>query len=642
MPLESPDLDDRTFEDIFEELKSLIPRYTPEWTDYNEHDPGITMLQLFSSLAEVMIYRLNRVPEKNYIEFLRLIGEELMPASPAKANLTFKLKLPAAESSTTTLTIPKGTQVTAKGDDGKDLIFETNEELNSFAALVKKIVVNDTTGHVDGTSLYQTQDAYFYAFGSDPKVGSILYIGFDMPIPAKEVVKLRIELFTKDLPSPGAHCILDERYLFPSVKTNWEYWNGSSYTNLNVLEDGTRSFTKSGDLQFISPDVMSSLLNSPVDTDDKDIFWLRCRLTDGHYEIAPRIRSICTNTVSASNVVTIRDEILGGSDNLPDQSFKLFNYPVLAGTLILHVDEGHGFETWTEVEGFDASGPNDNHYTLKRENGTINFGSGTRGKIPAGGFNNIKASVYRYGGGAAGNVGADTISDLLSTITGVDTVTNPAAATGGRDEETLKEIKQRAPRELRAMDRAVTPTDFETISLGTPGIRVAKAKALELYHPDYPGSKIPGVVTVIVVPYSLEKRPYPSENFIKTVCYHLNKHRLLTTELYVMAPCYEEISVEASIVVDINHGPGNVKLDILNRLSTFLNPLKGGPNGTGWEFGRTLYYSEVFEEILNIPGVARIETVVIKKNGVSLPECRDVEISENSLIYSGVHTVLIQ
>ena len=642
MPLEPPDLDDRTFEDIFEELRSLIPRYTPEWTDFNEHDPGITMLQLFSYLSEIMIYRLNRVPGKNYIEFLRLIGEELKPAEPAKADLTFTLKLPDTEASTKTVTIPKGTQVTAKGEDKEEIIFETDIELNSFAASIKKIAVYDTTGHVDETSLCQTQDTFFYAFGKDAKTGSNLYIGFDKAIPPDEVVKLGIELYTQDLPSVGAHCALNEQYLFPSVTTRWEYWNGSSYAELSVLEDETRGLTQSGDLQFISPPAMASLVNSPLDTDDEEIFWLRCRLTDGHYEIAPRIEAVRTNTVCASNAVTVRDEILDGSDNLPNQSFTLSNCPVLSRTLVLQVDEGRGFETWTEVTDLNASGTRDKHYTLKRENGTVCFGDGIHGNIPAGGYNNIKASVYRYGGGSTGNVAADAISELRSTISEVDTVTNHKAAASGRDEETLEEIKLRAPRELKARNRAVTNQDFETIALGTPGIRVAKAKALELFHPDYPGSEIPGAVTVIVVPYSEDKKPYPSENFIKTVCYHLNKHRLLTTELYVMAPCYEEISVEASVITDVNSSPGNVKLEILNRLDTFLNPLKGGPDGTGWEFGRTVYYSEVFEEILKRSGVARVEKVVIKKNGIPSPECKDVEIAKNSLVYSGEHTIVVQ
>ena len=91
MPLQPPNLDDRRFNDLFEELRSLIPRYAPEWTDHNLSDPGITMMQLFSWLGEIVLFRLNRVPDRNYLKFLQLIGVEQKPTVPAKAELTFIL-----------------------------------------------------------------------------------------------------------------------------------------------------------------------------------------------------------------------------------------------------------------------------------------------------------------------------------------------------------------------------------------------------------------------------------------------------------------------------------------------------------------------------------------------------------------------
>ena len=67
-----PILDDRTWQDIVKETTLLIDEYTPEWTDHNPGDLGITLIELFAWMVEGMIYRLNRVPDKNYIEFLFL------------------------------------------------------------------------------------------------------------------------------------------------------------------------------------------------------------------------------------------------------------------------------------------------------------------------------------------------------------------------------------------------------------------------------------------------------------------------------------------------------------------------------------------------------------------------------------------
>ena len=61
MPLPDIQLDDRRFEELFKDAQRRIPRYTPEWTDLNDSDPGITLVQLFAWLAEMLLYRLNRV-----------------------------------------------------------------------------------------------------------------------------------------------------------------------------------------------------------------------------------------------------------------------------------------------------------------------------------------------------------------------------------------------------------------------------------------------------------------------------------------------------------------------------------------------------------------------------------------------------
>src|ERR1019366_2739236 len=94
MPLVAPNLDDRKFADIVAQAKTLIPRYAPEWTNFNDSDPGMTLVQLFAWMTEILVYRINQVPNLNYIKFLQLLGIELAPAQPALANLTFSLARP--------------------------------------------------------------------------------------------------------------------------------------------------------------------------------------------------------------------------------------------------------------------------------------------------------------------------------------------------------------------------------------------------------------------------------------------------------------------------------------------------------------------------------------------------------------------
>src|SRR5216684_7920057 len=94
MTLKAPNLDDRDFNQLVEEARRIIQNACPRWTDLSPGDPGIVILELFAHLTETMIYRLNRLPEKAYVEFLRLIGVKLNPPVAASVKLSFTLSRP--------------------------------------------------------------------------------------------------------------------------------------------------------------------------------------------------------------------------------------------------------------------------------------------------------------------------------------------------------------------------------------------------------------------------------------------------------------------------------------------------------------------------------------------------------------------
>ena len=92
VPLIAPVLDDRSFEELFAELRNRIPVYTPEWTDHHDSDVGITLLQLFAYLGEGLQFRFNQIPEATYVAFLKLLDTPLRPARAAQALLRFESK----------------------------------------------------------------------------------------------------------------------------------------------------------------------------------------------------------------------------------------------------------------------------------------------------------------------------------------------------------------------------------------------------------------------------------------------------------------------------------------------------------------------------------------------------------------------
>src|SRR5215218_3777592 len=120
-----PKLDDRTFHDIVEEAISMIPRYAPEWTNHNAADPGITLIELAAWMTDLLIYRLNQVPDKNYVAFLNLLGIKLRAPRAAKALTRFTLVEGAAKQR-----VPRGTQVsTPHATEDITVTFETARDV---------------------------------------------------------------------------------------------------------------------------------------------------------------------------------------------------------------------------------------------------------------------------------------------------------------------------------------------------------------------------------------------------------------------------------------------------------------------------------------------------------------------------------
>jgi len=126
MALPAPNLDDRRFQELVDDAKRLVQQRCPEWSDHNVSDPGVTLIELFAWMTDQIVYRLNRVPDRNYVKFLDLIGVRLFPPTAAKADVTFWLSSPQDE----TMKIPVGTGIaTVRTEVVESIAFETIEEL---------------------------------------------------------------------------------------------------------------------------------------------------------------------------------------------------------------------------------------------------------------------------------------------------------------------------------------------------------------------------------------------------------------------------------------------------------------------------------------------------------------------------------
>lgn len=614
MALPAPILDDRKFQDIVSEARSLIPRYCPDWTDHNLSDPGITLIELFAWIVDILLYRLNRVPEKSYIKFLDLIGLRLRPALPARADITFRLSAAQPER----VTIPRGTEVATVRTETQDAVtFATDRDLVIMVPRISHCLISRAaTVFHDYMPVLKAREM-MDVFQKVPQENDALYVGHGANL-AGNTLRLTFEASMEGIG-------VDPR----NPPLNWEFWDGEEgrWRGLKLESDTTGGLNRDGEVILRVPCTCDF-----TEVDGKTACWVRCRVLEVQpkqpaYTASPRVRSVVSHciggAVPASHAFRVSTEVLGRSNGSPGQVFHLQNTPALPRDQgeTVEVEEAGGWRAWQEVEGFSSSGPDDLHFACDSVTGEVRFGPRLRqpdggerqyGTIPPAG-KLIRFSSYRCGGGLSGNVGERTLSVLKSSIPYVAWVTNFEAAAGGTESESLEHAKLRAPDLLKARFRAVTAEDFEYLACQASP-EVARARCLVPKSATDRDTPSPGTVQLLIVPSTaVGDGMIPKELLLlpehvrRKIEAHLDEHRLLTTRLVVTEPDYVWVAVETRVRPKV--ASGRLKAEIESRLYQFINPVSGGAENTGWPFGRDLLASEIHALIQGMPEVGYVEEV---------------------------------
>lgn len=500
-----------------------------------------------------------------------------------------------------------------------------------------------------------------------------VHVGFTLPPPAG-LVSLLVHVLEPALagdPQPYA----------------WDYWGSRGWTGLSV-RDTTAGLRRTGLVQFVgAPDAVAR------DGLGGALYRIRARLKSGLASTAQQFRcgGLWLNAVWASHGTRVERATLGTSNGEPDQTFALVPRGTGASTsapavttaadasafdrvldtvpvgVPVHDGEqvevrewtgrGDGWQAlvagvattdlrfefdprdatvvtavwvrWTPQPNLYRSGPQDRHYSVERATGIFRF-PGVAGRVPAAG-NTIVVS-YVTGGGVAGNVPADSIRELRSSVGLVQSVRNPLPAEGGAEAESLRGARDRGAASLQHRDRAVAASDYAWLARSASA-EVARARAQPLDGPDGAGSR--GFVTVVIVPRSTAPQPQPSAQLVQTVLGHVAGRvpAGIAGGVRVIGPEYVAASVRIDLQPAIIEDAAAIEAQVRTRLAQFLHPLDGGADGRGWDFGASLHLSDVAACVAGIDGVAAVQLLQLLVGGAISGEV--VAVAPHQLLCAG-------
>jgi predicted phage baseplate assembly protein len=316
------------------------------------------------------------------------------------------------------------------------------------------------------------------------------------------------------------------------------------------------------------------------------------------FDLDPSSAVLLANVARASQGETVANEVVGDGDaSVAFPTFALLKKPVT----FLPGDGPHGAQSplkvavggvqWQEVASLYGAGPNDTVYVTRlADDGTLTmeFGDGNTGARQTTGRANLVAT-YRQGASLAGRVGANTLTSLLDSINGVKRVTNPLAADGGADPQTLADARTNAPTTVRTFGRAVSLEDFEDVALASG--EIAKASATWVWT---------GLQKMIFLTVAAQKGARLSPDGLRQLWTALQPHRdpdhPLRIDNFVRVP----ILVAAALTTDPRYDAAAVRAAAFSALAASLS-------FDQLRLGQAIPLSAIYGVLQGVPGVVAVD-----------------------------------
>ena len=412
MPLIIPTIDDRSYQQILSEALARIPVHNPEWTNFNDSDPGVTMLQLFAFMTESLLYRSNLIPDRNRLKFLTLLGIPVQPASSATGIVTFSNTLNPPQ----TITVSSGLQVSAGS-----VAFQTQDGLDVLPIETQAYYKSRIPANSQDTAqaLYAALYASFLNPGVQPDfyqplqllapksgaafptvdladtVDGSLWVALLAPSAAlvdatREAIASRV-LTLGVLPAPtstgsallpgGVSATTQQTHLIYQLPVGgtlptpvaqrvaqYQLLNAQA-TNDVLAQPGLVQLQLPGKTGLMLWNNLDPLEQGAADfppylqddaTEARIITWLRIRIADStpgsgtaSKQVSAPISWVGVNACRIIQKVHVYAETLGLGTGAPDQALSLINTPVIPGSVVLAVNG----EIWQETDDLALAAP---------------------------------------------------------------------------------------------------------------------------------------------------------------------------------------------------------------------------------------------------------------------------------------------
>lgn len=670
-------LDDEGFEELEEQAKNLIISYAPQWTDFNYHDPGITISELFVWMKEIAQYRMNYVGEAHHIKYLKLMGLSRHQMQPAHVRV--RVDCPQ------TMELPIFTRFFASG-----ICFESIKS--------QYLLAHDIAGCIyltGGREIFLNRDLLRLTkslkippFGRTPLQGERFYILLDEPLPQGQALSLFVEINDQ---YPIRRNPIRQGDRFTSItKLSMGYHTAEGWKFCDTFCDGTYGFLQSGWMEFVVKHPMQKMSMA-----GQDAYFLCIELQDAQYDVCPILtdvgfnrvetkqmrhyavcydktcevqdgRAFCrleANEITVGNVTVLVpwqngyrmqqdctvtrkekwlefhigpgpdgilpnyvrilawellfgiDQVLGEGTGLPNQQYSLPERNILPQEFQLMIEEPGQAELLREWKQVDdfSCSGVEDRHYLLDEQHRMVRFGDCIHGMAPEG--RIFIAQYVTSEGSRGNVKAGRIDSIEE---GYEQLTplNEDDATGGRDLESVEECFLRAKRALYQNEGLVTDADYEQAVRTTPGLMIESCKVLHT-NTNIQTKSEKNSISIVVKPFSQKKNPNLSLEYSKNIYMWLEKRRMIGTEIRLLSPIYLQLYV----YVKYQGRNGNLsgRKSVRQLLEQYFEPFAS-------QFGGVLSPHMLYEQLDRLDAVTCVDALTLDVMGYRVKRTRSGEL----------------